>query len=585
MTGPQSFPFRTLRSAAGLVCVLFATLLTAQELPVQEHVLPNGMTLLLVRREGEPMVSGGWVARVGSSNERPGITGIAHLFEHMMFKGTPTLGTKDYAKDQQIMADQERVRDEMREEERKVRVAYRLGEIDDPSKYDNMTPRWKELEAEFKKLIQAQREILVKNEFDKVYTAAGGSGMNAFTTEDITAYFITVPANKLELWFWMESERLLHPVFREFYAERDVVFEERRMRTDSTPLGKFMETFNSMVWESHPYNWPVIGWPSDIPAISKKQADEFYGLYYQPQNLTAVLVGDLDMKQALALAEKYLGRIPKGTQPAPDVVTLEVKQNAEKRMFAEAEANPQIDIVWHTVPFRHKDSYALDVLAQLLSGRTGRFYKGLVLGSKVATDTYAQQDSKKWAGLFNVGGEAAEGFKPEDVEQGIYAELEKLKNEEVPDHELQKVKNQFAAGEYRKLSSNMSILIQLMFSEGLGGWREVNEGGAKLQAVTAADVMRVANQYLTAENRTVAVYTRKAGTTTDEDPDLTGLSPEQKPVVRQFMAAMATVTDVAQLEQQKAQFEGRLSAANDKTKPFITIMLKKLDARIAELKK
>jgi predicted Zn-dependent peptidase len=585
VTGPQSFPFRTLRSAAGLVCVLFATLLTAQELPVQEHVLPNGMTLLLVRREGEPMVSGGWVARVGSSNERPGITGIAHLFEHMMFKGTPTLGTKDYAKDQQIMADQERVRDEMREEERKVRVAYRLGEIDDPSKYDNMTPRWKELEAEFKKLIQAQREILVKNEFDKVYTAAGGSGMNAFTTEDITAYFITVPANKLELWFWMESERLLHPVFREFYAERDVVFEERRMRTDSTPLGKFMETFNSMVWESHPYNWPVIGWPSDIPAISKKQADEFYGLYYQPQNLTAVLVGDLDMKQALALAEKYLGRIPKGTQPAPDVVTLEVKQNAEKRMFAEAEANPQIDIVWHTVPFRHKDSYALDVLAQLLSGRTGRFYKGLVLGSKVATDTYAQQDSKKWAGLFNVGGEAAEGFKPEDVEQGIYAELEKLKNEEVPDHELQKVKNQFAAGEYRKLSSNMSILIQLMFSEGLGGWREVNEGGAKLQAVTAADVMRVANQYLTAENRTVAVYTRKAGTTTDEDPDLTGLSPEQKPVVRQFMAAMATVTDVAQLEQQKAQFEGRLSAANDKTKPFITIMLKKLDARIAELKK
>ena len=584
VTGFSSFPFRAARALSGLLCLLFATLLTAQELPVQEHVLPNGMKLLLVPREGEPTVSGGWAAHVGSSNERPGITGIAHLFEHMMFKGTPTLGTKDYATDQQIIADQERVRDLMREEERKVREAYRLGQIDDPAKYDNMTPRWKELEAEFKKLIEAQREILVKNEFDRIYTAAGGSGMNAFTTEDLTGYFITVPANKLELWFWMESERLLRPVFREFYAERDVVFEERRMRTESTPLGKFVETFNSMVWESHPYGWPVIGWPSDIPSISKKQADEFYALYYQPQNLTAMLVGDFDPKQALALAEKYLGRIPKGSQPAPDVVTLEVKQQAEKRMYAEAEANPQVDIVWHTVPFRHADSYALDVLAQLLSGRTGRFYKGLVIGSKAATDTWAQQDSKKWAGIFNVGGEAAEGFKPEDVEAGLYAELDKLKNEEVPDQELQKVKNQFAAAEYRKLSSNMSILFQLLFSEGLGDWREINASGPKLQAVTAADVKRVANTYLTAQNRTVAVYTRKAGTTMDEDPDLTGLAPEQKPVIRQFMASIATVTDTAQLEAQKTEIEGRLSSANDKTKPFLTILLKKLQDRIDALK-
>ena len=266
--------------------------LLAQKVPVVETNLANGMRLLMVERHDEPSVAGGWVAHVGSSNERPGITGIAHLFEHMMFKGTPTIGTKDYQKDLEIIAAQERIRDQMREEEKKMRAAYRRGEIDDLLKPENKTPRYKELEKEFDKLIAQQREILVKNEFDQIYTSNGGSSENAFTTEDLTAYFINVPANKLELWMWMESERILHPVFREFYAERDVVFEERRMRTDSTPLGKFEEQASAMFWEALPYNWPTVGWPSDIPAISKEQADEFYGIYYSPQNITLILIGD-----------------------------------------------------------------------------------------------------------------------------------------------------------------------------------------------------------------------------------------------------------------------------------------------------
>ncbi len=281
--------------------------------------------------------------------------------------------------------------------------------------------------------------------------------MNAYTSGDMTAYFITVPANKLELWMWMESERLLRPVFREFYAERDVVFEERRMRTESTPLGKFAETFESIFWESLPYGWPVVGWPSDIPAISKAQADEFYGIYYAPQNITTLLVGDFDVAAAEALAEKYFGRIPRGKKEAPDVVTLEVKQPAEKRMYAEAEANPQVDIIWHTVPFGHRDSYALQVLGQILSTRTGRLYKGMILGSQIATETWAQQDSRKWAGLFNCGGEVKEGHTTAEIESGLYAELDKLKNEPVPADELQKVKNNFAAGEYRRLSANSPI--------------------------------------------------------------------------------------------------------------------------------
>src|SRR6267142_902683 len=350
-----------------LLCICAALPLHGQKVPVVERQLTNGMRLLMVERHDEPSFAGGWIAHVGSSNERPGITGIAHLFEHMMFKGTPTIGTRNYQKDLEIIAAQEKLRDQMREEEKKMRAQYRLGEIDDLLRPENKTERYKQLEKEFNELIKQQREILVKNEFDRIYTGNGGSQMNAFTTEDLTAYFINVPANKLELWMWMESERILHPVFREFYAERDVVFEERRMRTDSTPLGKFEEEFSAMFWESLPYSWPTVGWPSDIPAISKAQADEFYGIYYSPQNITLILVGDFKPATAEELAKKYFERIPRGQKNPPDVVTLEIKQVAEKRMNAEAETNPQVDINWHTVPFAHRDSYALEILGQILS--------------------------------------------------------------------------------------------------------------------------------------------------------------------------------------------------------------------------
>jgi predicted Zn-dependent peptidase len=215
-----------------------------------------------------------------------------------------------------------------------------------------------------------------------------------------------------------------------------------------------------------------------------------------------------------ALAKKYFERIPRGPKDAPDVVTLEVKQAAEKRMYAQAEANPQVDIMWHTVAFQHKDSYALEILSQILSTRTGRLYKGLVLGNAVATSAAAEQDSRKWAGLFEVTAEAREGHKPQELEQGIYQTVHKLKQEEVPAEELQKVKNNFAAGEYRRLSSNFPILMYLILNDGEGDWREINEAGKKLQAVTAADVKRVANTYLTAENRTAAIYTRKPGAST-----------------------------------------------------------------------
>ncbi len=562
-----------------------ALALFGQKVPVKEHFLSNGMKVLLVERHDAPSVSGGWVARVGSANERPGITGIAHLFEHMMFKGTPTIGTKNYQKDLEIIAAQEKVRDGMRAEERKMRAMWRRGEITDLQDPDQKTKRWKELEKEFKKLVEEHRKVIVKNEFDRIYTANGGSSMNAYTSYDHTAYFITVPSNKLELFMWMESGRLLDPVFREFYAERDVVFEERRMRTESTPTGKFTESFNSLFWESHPYSWPIIGWPSDIPAISKAQADEFYATYYAPQNLTLILVGDFQSKEALAQAEKYFGRIKKGKDEAPDVVTLEMPQKAEKRFFAEAEINPNVDIYYHTPAFGHKDTFALRVLAQVLHTRTGRLHKKLVLKDKLATDTWAWTRGRKYAGEFNIGAEIAEGRTLKETEEALYAQLEKLKNEPVPAKEVQKVKNNFAAAEYRRLSSNHPILMAIMRAEGTSGWRAINESGPKLQAVTPADIQRVAKKYFTRENRAVAIYKRKPGTGGGGDPLLAGLTGEQKAMARKIKASITAEKDLTKLKEQLKGLEGRLEQAGTKAPPLMKVVRDILRKRISEMEK
>ena len=573
-----------MRAILGLL--LFPLFLGAQQVPVKEHFLSNGMKVLLLERNDAPSISGGWLARVGSVNERPGITGIAHFFEHMMFKGTPKIGTKDYKADLKIINEQERVRDAMRAEERKMREMWRKGEITDLQDADQKTNKWKELNGELKVLIEEHRKVIVKNEFDRIYTSNGGSRMNAYTSYDHTAYFIDVPSNKLELFMWMESGRLLEPVLREFYTERDVVFEERRMRTESTPLGKFFESFNSLFWESHPYSWPIIGWPSDISAISRKQVDEFYATYYIPQNLTLVLVGDFKSKVALTMAEKYFGRLKKGEGVVPDVVTLEQPQRAEKRFYAEAEINPNIDIYWHTPAFGHKDTYPLSVLAQVLSTRTGRLHKKLVLGEKMATDTWAWQGARKYAGEFNMGAEVTDGNTPEQVEQVIYSLVKEVKSKLVPPKELQKVKNNFAAAEYRRLSSNHPILMQIMRSEGLGNWREINEAGPKIQAVTAEDLQRVAKKYFTKENRSVAVYTRKLGAEGgDEDPIFAGLDEKAKLMARKVTSAINADKDLVQLKKRLADLEAQMEKAEAQVPPVMKVIRAVLQKRIVQLEK
>jgi predicted Zn-dependent peptidase len=506
--------------AAGLV-VATAGAAAAQQVAVEEFTLPNGMQFLLVPRSDQPnVVSAGWVAKVGSVNERPGITGISHFFEHMMFKGTDTIGTRAPEKDARYRAEQQALRDEInrlvwtRQYDR-----FFKGEIDDPWNPANDTQEIRILRAKLDELIKAQQgrgpggpaaATIVKDEFDQVYTKAGGSGMNAFTTYDLTCYFITVPANKLELWAWMESDRLHDSVFREFYSERDVVHEERRLRTESTPTGRFEEQFDALFWASSGYSWPVIGWPSDLNSYTFEQAQEYWNVYYRPGNLVGILVGDFDPRQARGLIEKYFSRLDPGTRKPPPVVTLEVEQLAEQRMNAAGDVPPGVEIRYHTVPAGHADSYPLDMLAEVLNERTGRLYTGLVEGRGIAATAQASSDTRKYAGLFAVAAQARGAATAADLEQAWYEELARLQKDGVPERELRKVKNRVAAQNYRKLENNMSLLVQLAFAEAVLDWREINEGPAKYEGVTAADLQRVLGKYFNETNRSVATYRRKS---------------------------------------------------------------------------
>jgi len=567
---------------AASIALTWAAPALAQEVPVTEHELKNGMKVLLVPRPGDPNVSAGWIARVGSVYERPGITGVAHLFEHMMFKGTHTIGTENITEDLAIIEQLDAVKAELAIEETTLRQAHRLGEIDDPDDPAARSPRQRELLLQFDELLLRQQEVLIKEDFSRIYTGQGASGMNAMTSYDFTLYFVNVPANKLELWFWMESDRLLNPVFREFYSERDVVHEERRLRTDSTPTGKFQEQFDAMFWESSPYSWPVVGWPSDLEGMTREEALEFFDVYYAPDNIAAAIVGDFDPQQAVELAERYFGRIPRGQDLPLEPRTREMPQLAEKRMVAYADTNPQVVIRYHSVPDGHVDEPALVVLGQLLNDRTGRLYRSLVEDQQVATNASGGQSGFKFEGMFELRGTARPGRTPEEVEQAIYVELEGLKTERVGNRELQKVKNQNAASTFRDLRGNFLLMMQLLFRENNRGWETINTDPALYDAVTADDVMRVAATYFTEENRAVAVYYRREADGEEDDPLLVGLDDEERQQVQQAMAMLAQL-DEEQLRQFLSQAEQMAADAPEENQDMVQVVQRLIRERLESL--
>ena len=569
-----------------LVLLLAGLPVMAQEakVPVKEVTLDNGLKLLMVVRHESPTVSGGWVAHVGSVNERPGITGTAHLFEHMMFKGTETIGTKDYSKEKPIIAHLDAIRQEMEKEYAKLRAAKRRGEIQgNIYAPENETEELKTLRAEMKRLQDQEHHLIVKDEIDKIYTENGGSGLNAFTDYDMTTYFVTVPSNKLELWFWMESDRLLHPVFREFYSERDVVREERRMRVESDPIAKYEEQYDSMFWTSVPYHHPVIGWPSDVESISRQEADQFFATYYAPNNITVALVGDFEPEEAVAFAKKYLGRILRGAHEPPPIITQEIPQLEERRMSAEAETNPTVEIRWHTVPFVSKDKAAVEIMADLLNGRTGRLYKSLVESKHVASgEPYAWSRAMKYAGAFEIGAEVADGHTHQEVENALLAEISRLQSETVGDHELQKVKNQSLADSYRRLRSNFYLMLQLLIYDAEGDWHALNDMPGQLQAVTADDVMRVAKAYFTPTGRNVMWYSRKAGT--EDDPELAALEGKARLAAKQMLAQIGQVSDPSQLQEIITKLDASKGQAPPQFEPAVELVLKRARERLEKLR-
>jgi predicted Zn-dependent peptidase len=563
------------------VILLAVPLVCAQQVSVQEYVLPNGLRLLMIPKKGDPNIAAGWLARVGSVNEHSGITGISHLFEHMMFKGTHIVGTTDIKQDLKLMTQMDAIKAAIRVEEQEQVRRLRLGQMTDLRDPNNRTAHHNELLQKLAQVENEAKKLIVKNEFDKIYTFAGASGMNAGTGQDFTVYYINVPANKLELWFWMESDRLLNPVFREFYSERDVVQEERRMRTDSTPTGKFDEQFNALFFTSSPYAWPVVGWPSDLDAITREQALDYFAVNYAPNNVSACLVGDFDPEQAKKLADKYFGRLQRNPQGRPTVKTREVDQVAEKRMIAFAETSPQVQIRYHSVADGHEDEPALLVLGSLLSGRTGRLYKSLVLDQKIANEVSAGQNGLKYEGYFELNGMAKPESAPENVEQALYKEVERLQKEKVEERELQKVKNQFAADNFRRVEDRFMLMLQLLVADSNRGWQSFNEDPKRIAAVTAEDIQRVAHRYFKPENRAVILYYTKKSEGGAEDPLLAGLSEQEKAQFRQFKAMVGQMS-VEDAKGVLKKLESQGSSAPPEDKKLVEALIKLVQGKIEQ---
>ncbi|KPL08081.1 hypothetical protein AMJ86_01960 [bacterium SM23_57] len=564
----------------------------AQNIDAEEYWLDNGMQVLMVERHENPTIMAAIFARVGSANEITGITGISHLFEHMMFKGTETIGTKDIKHDREIMTQLDSLKELMRAEERIMREKLRRGEIEDMMNPEAKTPRYREIDVVFDSLILEQRQLIIKDQLDELYNKHGGFFLNAFTSDDMTGYFVRLPKNKIELYMWLESDRFKNPVFREFYSERDVVREERRLGVESTPTGLIEEDFRAMFWKSSSYHWDVIGWPSDVENITREQAHQYYDTYYAPNNLTMILVGDLEPDKMIKLVKKYFERIPRGKTEPPDVITLEEKQYGEKRLIAEAETNPKVEIWYHTAAWKHSDSYPLEILAGIMSGKTGRLYKKLVEEKGIAKSSVrgrrrmfggsglgvnANQDSKKYAGAFQITAQGISGVRAEQLEEAMYEVIEDLKNNPVPQEELQKVKNQLRVQKIRfmDIMSGMGIIFFLGNNAALGDWTEVNNNPKMCDLVTAEDVQRVAKKYFTNNQRNVMIINTKGGPEGEGegggDPQLAQAvqmikSMNEAARLEQMIGMFSMQLDRVEDPQQKAQMEKLLEIANQRLK-------------------
>lgn len=477
---------------------------------VVEHRLANGLTVLMVERHQTPVVSINITFAVGGLNEQVGQTGLAHLYEHMAFKGTRTVGTKDYEREKPILDELARVGTEL--EQRQREAAHKIGgsTAEERAAIDSLQKRFMELQTQ-------AAQYVVGNEMALLYQRHGGVGFNASTGKDLTRYTISLPANRLPLWAAIEADRMANPVLREFYKERGVVMEERRLRNEDSPNGLLFETFTSAAFRAHGYGIPTIGWTSDIQSLTPAETEAFFKTHYGPNRATIALVGDIDPKEVIALIERTFGTIP--AAPASRLpATVEPDQRGERRVEVEFDAEPMLIIGYHKPGLGHPDDDVFDVIdAVLTDGLTSRLHQKLVRERRIAASVSsdANYPGVRAPNLFIITAAPLAPHTTAEVEAALYDELERLKREPVSSKELEKVINNLDADLVRTLRSNSGLASQLALYQAVAGdWRYILKSRDKVAAVTAADIQRVAARYFTKSNRTVGMLVKKGAAKT-----------------------------------------------------------------------
>ena len=489
----------TVRSIAlGIAALFTASSLLAQDVSSFEKkitvkTLSNGLTVIVMERPEAPVFSFFTMVDAGSAQDPKGETGLAHMFEHMAFKGTPEIGTTNWPAEK-IALQREEAAYQALDRERQKRVNA------DPKKVA-------QLENAFEAAKAAAQKYVKVNEFGQLIEENGGVGLNAFTSDDETGYFYSLPANRVELWALLESSRYKHPVFREFYKERDVVVEERRMRTDSNPVGRLVEQFLAAAYTAHPYGTPTVGWPSDITGVTMTEANKFYGVYYVPANMTIAIVGDVKAATLIPMIERYFGGIPAAPKPE-DLRTIEPAQRGERTVTITEQTQPFYLEGYHRPDYRDPDDAVYDAISDILSeGRTSRLYRSLVRDKKIAAAAagFSPFPGTKYPSLFAFFGVPTPGHTPQEIADATHAEIDRLRNEDVSDAELQMVKTRAKANLIRGLDNNEGLAQQLAtYQARYGDWRELFRQIDKIDKVTKADIRRVANKTFVPSNLTVA---------------------------------------------------------------------------------
>jgi predicted Zn-dependent peptidase len=465
---------------------------------VEEFTLDNGLKFIVLPRHDVPVVYLRTIVNVGSANDPKDEAGLAHMFEHMAFKGTKEIGTENLEAEMKWMEKEDSIFAQILEERAKRELA-------DSAKLAD-------LEAKLKVAVDSANAYVITNEFMQIYSREGGVDLNAGTGFDMTAYLANYPANKLELWMAIESDRFLNPVLHEFYKEKEVIAEERRMTRESSPQGKLREELTATAFMTHPYGRSGIGPMSDIKNYYRPSAIAYFKKFYVPSNMVVAVVGDVEVKNVKTLAEKYFGRIPYSPKPK-QVMTIEAPQYAERRTVVKEKAQPMSWCAFHVPSARHPDMVAINALADYLGqGRTSLLYKKLVKEDKIAIQVMAftGYPAEKYPTLFSIISIPAKDHTNEECDQEIIKIIEQVKSELIPDEELDKIKARAKADLVNEIAQSGGIFSGLAFNLAYyeivhGDWRAIFQQIKDINALTAEDIKRVANDYLDINRRTLAL--------------------------------------------------------------------------------